>query len=155
MLCWACIHFLTVTFNRLFNSQWQCSREVMGSCSSLGNISEIYFLKSIQSPTQSDLKWSMWHFGSLLWPEMSAVITGKKLPYYSYNTYQTKQPCVPGNCVATMCIVIYVFQVIVLLTCVLFVVCYSQYPELISLHRQAPHYKMTYLWWHNVKLQAN
>jgi len=33
--------------------------EVMGTHPSLGEISEIYFLESIQSLAQSDLKWSV------------------------------------------------------------------------------------------------
>jgi len=33
--------------------------EVMGSRSSLGDIYEIYFLESIQSPAERDLRWSV------------------------------------------------------------------------------------------------
>ena len=38
--------------------------EVTGSRPTFGDISEIYFLESIQSTTRWDLKWSLWHCGN-------------------------------------------------------------------------------------------
>jgi len=38
-----------------------CNARGYGFVSSLGNISQIYFLESIQSLAQMDLKWSVWH----------------------------------------------------------------------------------------------
>jgi len=69
--------------------------EVMGSHPSFGDISEIDFLESIQSPAQRDFKWSVWHSGNSLWPVMSAVISAKKSSCYqvatAYSKYQTKR----------------------------------------------------------------
>jgi len=60
--------------------------EVMGSRPSVGNISEMHFLESIQSPTQRDFKWSVQNCRSLLW----AVIICIKLSCKA-NKCQTQQ----------------------------------------------------------------
>ena len=69
-----------------------CNARGDGLASHLRRYFRDLFLESIQSPARRDLKWSVWHYRNWLWPVMSVVITGKKLPRYRdgrYNKCQT------------------------------------------------------------------